>query len=162
MYAEIGYLALVFALLTSIYSVVVSVAGGYLRHARIVVSARNAVWLTFFMMTLSCVMLQAAIVTEQYQISYVWSVSSPDMPAFFRWTAVWGSQAGALVFWSFLMSGFTAAAVWFNWNSDRRLMPYFIAFSMAVMVFFTSLSVFIENPFTRYWITMDNTHWHIT
>ena len=156
MYAELGYLALTFALVTSIYAMVMSVAGGYLRRTRAVVSARNAVWLTFFMMLLSCVMLQLAIVNEQYQISYVWSVSSPDMPAFFRWTALWGSQAGSLVFWSFLMSAFTAAAVWLNWNSDRRLMPYFIAFSMAVMVFFTSLSVFIENPFTRYWIDSSN------
>jgi cytochrome c-type biogenesis protein CcmF len=156
MYAEIGYLALVFSLLTSIYAVFVSVAGGYLRRTQMVVSARNAVWVTFFLMTLSAVMLQSAIVAEQYQISYVWSVSSPDMPAFFRWTALWGSQAGSLIFWSFLMSGFTAAAVWFNWNSDRRLMPYFIAFAMAVMVFFTSLSVFYENPFTRYWLSFEN------
>ena len=74
--------------------------------------------------------------TQQYQIAYVWSVSSPDMPTFFRFTALWGSQSGSLLFWSFLMSAFAAAAVVLNWKSQRRLMPYAIVYMMAVVAFF--------------------------
>jgi cytochrome c-type biogenesis protein CcmF len=156
MFAELGYLTLVFAFVTSLYAIGASVYGARTRSNRIVVSARNAAFFTFFMVTISAGLLHTAILNHQYQISYVWSVSSPDMPDFFRWTAIWGSQAGSLLFWSFCMSGFTSLALWLNWNSDRRLMPYFIAYSMAVLAFFLGISLFIENPFTRYWLSNTN------
>lgn len=156
MLAEIGLFTLFFAFLSTLYAVGAAVYGAQRRNNSLVLSARNAVLLSFLLLTASCVVLQIAIMTEQYQISYVWSVSSPDMPTFFRMTALWGSQAGSLLFWSFLMSGFVAAAVVLNWAGQRRLMPYFMAFAMAVQAFFVGISVFIENPFKRYWILPSN------
>jgi cytochrome c-type biogenesis protein CcmF len=90
--------------------------------------------------------------TEEYQIVYVWSVSSPDMSEFFRITALWGSQAGSLLFWSFLMAMFAAISMITNWRSHRRLMGYAIISMMAVLVFFIGLSLFLENPFERWWV----------
>lgn len=90
--------------------------------------------------------------TQDYQIKYVWSVSNPDMPTFFRITALWGSQSGSLLFWSALMGLFTAGTIIFNWRSHRRLMPYAIAVMMACVAFFLGLKLFIENPFNRWWI----------
>ncbi|HRF97917.1 MAG TPA: hypothetical protein PLZ51_22070, partial [Aggregatilineales bacterium] len=89
----------------------------------------------------------------RYEVEYVWSVTSPDMPLFFRLTSLWGSQAGSLLFWSVLMSGFSAGAVLINWKTHRRLMPYATAYMMAVVVFFVGISTFLENPFSRWWYT---------
>jgi cytochrome c-type biogenesis protein CcmF len=49
------------------------------------------------------------------------------------------------------MSAFTFAALLLNWRSERRLMPYVIAVTMATLGFFLILNNFIENPFERYW-----------
>jgi cytochrome c-type biogenesis protein CcmF len=153
MLAEIGFIACLFAFLAAIYAIGASVYGErFARSEAMVTSARNAVYLTFVLMTLSTLALFVALVNEEYQLSYVWSVSSPDMPMFFRMTALWGSQAGSLLFWSWLMTAFTAAATFINWRSHRRLMPYAIAYMMATVVFFLGLSLFIENPFERWWV----------
>ncbi|MBI1259429.1 MAG: heme lyase CcmF/NrfE family subunit [Chloroflexi bacterium] len=157
MLAEIGLVATFLAFCGAIYAIVVSVYGErFARSEALVLSGRNAVLLTFTFMLIAIGSMEVAIVTQQYQIAYVWTVSSPDMPTFFRLTALWGSQAGSLLFWSFLMSLFAAAAVILNWKSHRRLMPYAIAYMMAVLAFFLILVLFFENPFARWWIIPTN------
>jgi cytochrome c-type biogenesis protein CcmF len=39
----------------------------------------------------------------------------------------------------------------YNWRSQRRLQPYAIATMMASLAFFIGLSLFLENPFDRWW-----------
>lgn len=156
MLAEVGFFAAAIALVVGIYAIVSSVFGERTHHESLVLSGRNATYLAFIFMTLSVGALEVALMTEQYQISYVWSVSSPTMPTFYRITALWGSQAGSLLFWSWLMSLFAALATWLNWRSHRRLMPYAIAYMMAVLVFFVGLTLLYENPFQQWWIMPDN------
>ncbi len=157
MLAEIGLLTTLFAFISALYAIVASIYGERFAHSESLVrSGRNAALLTAVMLTIATVALELAILTEDYQIAYVWSVSNPQMPLFFRVTALWGSQAGSLMFWSFLMSLFAAATVLINWRTQRRLMPYAIAFMMATLIFFLGLSLFLENPFERWWIVPTN------
>ncbi len=153
MTAEIGYFALIFALLASVYAIGASLYGARANNDSVVRSARNAVVLVCGLMLLAVGALWVALMTQDYHIKYIWSVSSPDMPTFFRVTALWGSQAGSLLFWSALMSVFAALAVLINWRGQRRLMPYTIAYMMACTAFFIGLSLFVENPFDRWWVT---------
>ncbi len=152
MLAEIGLTALFLAFLAAIYSVGAAVYGGRVHAENWVVSGRNAALLTLPLLIVSCGALLIALMTEQYQISYVWAVTDPATPSFYRFTALWGSQEGSLLFWSLLMSVFAAGALVLNWRSQRRLMPWVIAYTMATLAFFLGLSLFLENPFERYWI----------
>jgi cytochrome c-type biogenesis protein CcmF len=156
MLAEIGLAATLFAFFAALYAIFASVYGErFARKEAMVISGRNAVYVNFVLITIAVVALQVALMTQEYQITYVWQVSSPDMPDFYRFTALWGSQEGSLLFWSFLMSGFAAAATFLNWRSHRRLMPYAIAYMMATVAFFIGMSCFIENPFDRWWLLPD-------
>ncbi len=152
MLAEIGIITTTLALLAAFYAVVASVQGARTHNDGMIASARNATLLNFALLSIAITALAVAIMTEQYQIGYVWSVTSPDMPDFFRLTALWGSQAGSLLFWNFLMSGFAVAAVLLNWKSHHRLMPGVITVTMAITATFLMLTVFLENPFNRFWI----------
>jgi cytochrome c-type biogenesis protein CcmF len=152
MLAEIGLVALALAFGASVYAVFASVIGEIRHNERGVLSGRNAALITFPLMLLATVALLVALLTQDYQISYVWSVSDPATPTFYRITALWGSQRGSLLFWCFLMSLFTFGAIALNWKSDRRLMPYAIAFMMAILAFFIGVTLFMENPFSRWWI----------
>ncbi len=68
---------------------------GARRHSdRLVVSARNAALLTFPLLLLAAFSLLSALLTQQYQIGYVWQVTDPNTPTFFRFTALVGIAAG--------------------------------------------------------------------
>ena len=152
MLAEIGLSALVLAFLLSIYAIALSLLGArYGRHSWLI-SGRSAALLTFPALLLSTLLLVVALLTEQYQLSYVWSVTDPQTPLMYRFTALWGSQRGSLLFWSLLLSAFSCAAIALNWRTSARLMPVAIATMMATLAFFLGLSLALENPFDRWWL----------
>ena len=156
MLAEIGLAALTLAFALAVYAVLAAaVCGARRASAGWTLSGRNAALLTFPAMLMATGALLAALMTEQYQLAYVYSVTDPQTPAIYRFTALWGSQKGSLLLWSLLMSAFTCAAIGLNWRAERRLMPYAIAFMMATLAFFLGLSLFVENPFERWWILPD-------
>lgn len=155
MLAEVGLVALALSFFACLYAIVKSVWGELRHQDAWVRSARNAALLTFPLLAVAVFALWVALLTEQYQIAYVWSVTDPATPLFYRFTALWGSQKGSLLFWCVLMSAFSAGAIWLNWRSDRRLMPYTIAFMMATLAFFIGITLFMENPFERWWVLPD-------
>jgi cytochrome c-type biogenesis protein CcmF len=156
MLAEIGLICQALALLASLYAA----GAGYLsarQHSeRLLHSARNAALLTFPLYLLACGVLLWALLSQQYQISYVWQVTDPSTPLFYRITALWGSQQGSILFWNLIMSGFAFASLLLNWRQNHRLMPYVIVFQMLTMAFFAAISLFMESPFQRYWFAPIN------
>jgi cytochrome c-type biogenesis protein CcmF len=156
MLAEIGLSSLFLAFLAALYAVAASIYGELRHSEQMVKSGRNAALASFPLLLIAALTLLTALVLEDYQISYVYSVSSPDTPLFYRITALWGSQRGSLLFWNLLLGIFSFGAILLNWKSDRRLMPYAIAVMMATLAFFTGINIFIENPFTRLWVDVAN------
>ena len=155
MLAEIGLASLALAFLLAIYAIITSLYGVRAGNDALLLSARSASLMTFPAILLAAAALIVALMTEQYQLSYVWSVTDPQTPQIYRFTALWGSQRGSLLFWSLLLSLFTVGAITLNWRAERRLMPYAIATMMATLAFFLGLSLFLENPFDRWWILPD-------
>ncbi|KAB2864506.1 MAG: hypothetical protein F9K46_04645, partial [Anaerolineae bacterium] len=115
-------------------------------------SARIALITAFPLLTFACLLLIYAQWTGDYSIDYVNSVSANLQPETLKITALWGSQSGSLLFYSWMLSLFSAGAVWFNWKRQRHLMPWAMVFLGATLVFFTILNVFYENPFERTWM----------
>ncbi|HPV05506.1 MAG: cytochrome c-type biogenesis CcmF C-terminal domain-containing protein [Aggregatilineales bacterium] len=153
MSAELGSIFLLLAFVASVYALIASLIGGKNKNDALVESARNAVVVIWPLLTLAALMLIMFLVNGDYNVSYVWTVIDGGMPIYLRVTALWGSQAGSLLFWSWLMSTFTAAVMLRNWQKERALMPWVIAASMGTLVFFIALVTFWENPFPRYWQT---------
>lgn len=150
--AEVGIITTGLAFVAAAYALIAAFLGAQMRRDRLVVSARNAALLTFPLLTVANLLLIYAMLNHKFAISYVWSTSSLDTPDFYLVTGLWGSQSGSLLFWSWLMSGFTFAALLLNWRSERRLMPYVIVVTMATLGFFLILNNFLENPFERFWV----------
>ncbi len=153
MLAEVGFISTWMAIGAALYAAAAAAIGYYRQLPAWVTSARNAVYAVFGALSVALGALLMALITEQYQVAYVWSVSNPAMPMFFRVTALWGSQAGSLLFWCWMMSAFSALSVAANWRSNYRLMPHVILFQMLLTAFFTLLLMAVENPFARYWVS---------
>ena len=146
---DIGYVAVVLALVLSIYATVVAVVGARRRLPELISSARNAAFGVTGFLTLSIIIIEYLLITGHYQTQYVYEVSNRAAPLFYRSTALWGGQDGSLLFWSWLMSIFTAIVLLKNWGTMRTMMPYVIAVNQLVVAFFAGLVVFVANPFTQ-------------
>jgi cytochrome c-type biogenesis protein CcmF len=151
MIANFGYGSLLIALFVSLYGVGAAIYGVRKNAPLWVNSARNAMLLTFPLLSLVALSIIYLLVTNHYEIAYVTDVTSNSMPFYLKVTALWGGQAGSLVFWSWLMSAFAAAATLHKWERDREFLPWVIVVSLITLAFFLSLSIFIENPFARLW-----------
>jgi cytochrome c-type biogenesis protein CcmF len=153
MLAEFGFGVLVVTFLLALYSVGAAIYGETKKSAALVESARRAMLLTWPLITLSALTLIYMLVTNHFEVAYVYSVTSRSMPSYLKVTALWGGQAGSLVFWSWLMSAFASAVTLRKWDRDREFLPWVIVVSSVTMAFFIGMVIFFENPFARFWQT---------
>jgi len=151
MLANLGYGALFITFLVSLYAIGAALYGLYQKKPNWVDSSRNAMLLTFPLLTLSSVILLYFLATHHYEVEYVAYVTSRTMPLYLRLTAWWGGQAGSLLFWSWLMSAFASAVTLRKWDRDREFLPWVVVISSVTLAFFLALNIFVENPFVRLW-----------
>jgi cytochrome c-type biogenesis protein CcmF len=129
MVANFGFGALIVTLLVSFYGIGAAIYGARKNLPAWVESARLAMLLTFPLVTISALCIILLLVNGNYEVEYVSSVTSSSMPTYLRITALWGGQAGSLVFWSWLMSLFATAVTLRNWHRDREFLPWVIVVS---------------------------------
>jgi cytochrome c-type biogenesis protein CcmF len=151
MLANLGYGALLITAILAIYGIFSAIYGSLKDQPRWVDSARNAMLLTFPLISLAALSLIALLVTNSFQVQYVTAVTSRSMPMYLKVTALWGGQQGSLLFWAWLMSAFTTAVTLRKWDRDREFLPWVIVVGLVTLVFFVSLILIFENPFTRLW-----------
>ena len=149
MIPDLGFATIIIAFLASIFAVGASFYGARVGDQRWVEAARNAVFIIFPLTLFACLILIFLMWTNDFSVEYVVNATSIDSPKYLKITALWGSQAGSLLFWNFLLAIFTAAAMRRKWYAQRDLMPYAIGVAAITQVFFLFISAFIENPFTR-------------
>ena len=116
---------------------------------RLTGSSFHSIYAVCGLVGLASVILWYGLLTDQFQISYIWNSSERSLPTFYKFAAIWGGQAGSLLFWTLLLSIFsTAAALTFR-TSQRVLMPYVNGTLLANLLFFLILLVFSANPFEQ-------------
>src|SRR5512146_2943846 len=155
MLAEIGFGIIAVAFLVALYSVVAAIYGERTKSAAMVESARRAMLLLWPLITLAALCLIILLVTNHFEVSFVYEVTSLNMPTYLKITAWWGGQAGSHVFWSWLMSAFASLVTLRKWDRDREFLPWVIVITSLTTAFFLGLVVFYENPFARFWQTTD-------
>ncbi|MEJ2448275.1 MAG: cytochrome c biogenesis protein CcsA [Anaerolineales bacterium] len=151
MAAEIGFGALFITLIFAVYSIVAAVYGQKNKSQAWILSARQAMILVFPLLTVTIAAMLYLLVTDDFQVAYVADVSSRSMPVYLKLTALWGGQAGSLLFWSWLLAGFGSAVALRKWDRDGDLLPWVVVVNMITLAFFLVLNIFYENPFLRYW-----------
>jgi len=113
---------------------------------RWVESSRRALQLTFVLISLSALSLIYMLATGHFEVEYVFSVTSRDMPLYLKITALWGGQAGSLILWSWLMSAFATAVTFRKWDRDREFLPWVVAVTAITLAFFPFAERFLRKP----------------
>ena len=76
---------------------------------RFLEAARMGTFATCALVALAVLVLAYAFQTHDFRIRYVSRYSDRSMSAGYLVTALWGGQDGSLLWWTFLLSGYTTA-----------------------------------------------------
>jgi cytochrome c-type biogenesis protein CcmF len=135
-------------LLMAAYTFAISLAAGQGRP-RLLQSARLGAYATSALIFCGVLLLAYAFVTHDFRIRYVSRYSDRSMSTTYLITSLWGGQDGSLLWWTFLLGGYTAAATRWMKGRYRELQPYVIATLMVTIAFFAVLMIFAANPFEQ-------------
>jgi cytochrome c-type biogenesis protein CcmF len=79
----------------------------------------------------------------------VWNHSERALTYFYKFAAMWGGQAGSLLFWTLILCIFSVIVAVGSREKHQRLMPYVNAVMHGTTCFFLVLLVFAANPFAQ-------------
>lgn len=154
MIADFGSSVLFITFLVTLYSVFAAIYGERKQIPAMVESARRAMLLTWPLITLASLILIYLLVTDHYEVQFVYEVTSRSMPMYLKITAWWGGQAGSLLFWSWLMAAFASLVTLRKWDRDREFLPWVIVVACITLAFFIGMNLFFENPFKQFYQTL--------
>jgi cytochrome c-type biogenesis protein CcmF len=142
----LGQLALPLAVFFALFALVTAVLGALRDNQQLVRSAERAVIAVFALLVLAMLGVEAALVTDRFDLQFVQQISAREQPLIFK-LALWGGQAGSLLLWTFMLGLFSFLVVVQNRNRNRRLMPWVIAVMMVNILFFGVIVSFITSPY---------------
>lgn len=146
---QIGNVSVYFAFFLSVYTVVAALAGARFRREDLVKSSVNSALSIFVLLLIACFSLVYELVNLNFSLRYVALNTSTDLPMVYRFTALWAGQAGSLLLWCFVLSLYSAIAVFRSGNKRPFFDPYVTAVLFSILTFFLYLITFVENPFQQ-------------
>ncbi len=142
----LGNLLLCAVLVASAYTMMVAI-GAARGRAQLTPAARGGILTTVALVAAAVFLLAYAFQTHDFRIRYVARYSDRSMSTAYLWASLWGGQDGSLLWWSFMLSGYTLGfTVWVK-DRYRELQPYVYATLASIFVFFSVLMLFAANPF---------------
>ncbi|MBN9623190.1 MAG: heme lyase CcmF/NrfE family subunit, partial [Actinobacteria bacterium] len=145
--ASVGGVLLALAFFVAATSAITAVVW---RHddARVVL-ARRGVYVVFGLLLTCVVLIEIAMATNQFHLNIVAEHSSRETPMFYKLAAMWSSQEGSLLLWSFVLSVAASLALYSTRHKLREIVPWATAVMMGVGAFFIGLMLFGPdvNPF---------------
>ena len=145
----LGQLALWIALLISAWGTFVGFYGGMTRRQELIESARRSTYALAGVIIVASAGLLTAILKHDFNVSYVASYTSRDLPTIYLLSAFYGGQSGSMLFWILVLVIFAALAQLLTSRKYDHLLPYVAGVTSAVTLFFVATTLFAANPFER-------------
>jgi len=147
--SQLGQFGLALAFVATIYSIIASLVGIRIKNDRLIASGRNAGIGVFAALTVAFATLFYLFMVSDFTVAYVVSTSNRALPFFYKIAAIWGGQEGSLLLWGWILGLYSALVFFQNRNRHTAMMPYVVAVMMGGSLFFTSMSLFVANPFNE-------------
>jgi len=145
--AALGHAALLLSMVAAAYTVAASIAGARRGSRRLVRSGLQAAYGTTGLVTFSSAIMFFLLLSNDYTVKYVQRHSDASMPWYYKLTSFWGGLDGSIMWWVFLLSVFSAIAIYVNRERHRELIPWVTAILFTVVGFFLLLIIFEKRPF---------------
>ncbi len=144
---RLGSALLVAALLVELYGIGASLYGTKTGRRRWTLSGRRAVYALAALLTLAFAIMEGAFLRSDFSVRIVAEHSSTTTPPFYRAAAAWSAQEGSLLLWAWLLSLWSSLVLFLTRHRLQELAGYAQAVLLAFAAFFTSLLVFLAQPF---------------
>jgi cytochrome c-type biogenesis protein CcmF len=146
-FAESGYVALAIAIVVGAYGATAALTGQFRGVPELRLSAERAALAIAALVTYASLVLFGLLLTHQFSVAFVAEVSSREMATRALLSAFWGGQPGSLLFRTWMLTLFTAAAVLVQRRRERNLLTLMVAMLAVVEVFFLLVLLVSANPF---------------
>ena len=147
MIPEIGNIFLIFAFSISVLSFLSSTFS-YYSNVQIYDLSKN-IYLIFFLLLASFFVLEFSFLTDDFSVLYVANNSNPNLPMYYKFSALWGGHEGSLLLFVLIIS------IWmmvfsllssYTKIEDKNLV---LSFSHLVLFCLLGFIIFSSNPFER-------------
>jgi cytochrome c-type biogenesis protein CcmF len=143
----LGNFALLLALISAGYAVVVGIGGARTGREEPVRSAEGAMKAAAVALSVASAALIVLLVRKDFRVEYVAQYTSKDLDGFYTVGAFWAGQAGSLLLWAWSLALVGAGVILQNRAKNRDLMPWVTVTLGVVLAFFIVLVTFYANPF---------------
>ena len=143
----LGRPSLLVALLFAVIGTVLCTLGALKKRKDFAESGRLALYAMFGFVALSAISLVTALFAHDFSFEYVASSSSRSLSGPYTVSALWGGMEGSLLFWTLLLTGFTALALRRAPVANARLVAWAGAILGGIAIFFLALLNAPANPF---------------
>jgi cytochrome c-type biogenesis protein CcmF len=111
---------------------------------------RKYVWFVLGAAVVAVAVMERALVTHDFSLSYVAANGSRETPLIFTVSSLWGALQGSILLWTLILAIYTAAvAVKFRNRVTDPLVAWATVVMLAVGGFFFALMLGPANPFTK-------------
>ncbi|WP_407540171.1 heme lyase CcmF/NrfE family subunit [Deinococcus radiomollis] len=142
----VGQLALLAALLFTLAGLWLAVLGGVKSDPRATEGARRSVWVVFGFVTLSLVILEVALLRDDFSVRYVAEHSMRVSPTWVKVTTLWAALEGSILLWAWILSLY-AFVLSLTLRRDA-LRPWALGAMFVSLLFFIGVVASIASPFT--------------
>ncbi len=143
----LGQLCVLTALLTCAVGTPIAFAAGASRSQRGLVWARRMALAFAGSMLAANLVMEYALITNDFSVSYVAQVGSLATPLHIKIVSLWSSLEGSILFWGLVLGVFTTALVTLQRSGHEDYLAYTIGTVLAVGLFFSFLIAGPASPF---------------
>ena len=151
MAAELGHFALILAFCLSLPQAFFGLAGAHWRRPHWIALTNRAVagqWV-FTLISFAC--LAYSFNQNDFSVLYVAQNSNSELPAFYRFAAVWGAHEGSLLLWLLVQATWTIGVVAFSGNMPQQMTSRVVGVLGLISAGFALFILMTSNPFMRLW-----------
>ncbi|MDX2192549.1 MAG: heme lyase CcmF/NrfE family subunit [Gemmatimonadales bacterium] len=145
----LGEFALWMAVLVGGWCAAVGLSGSWQGKPELDAAVRRAAHALLACMVVASIALWKGLITHDFNIEYVASYTSRNLPTGYIISAFWAGQKGSLLFWAVVLSLFGSLAQVLTSRRHAALLPYVAGVTSGVAVFFILVMLFSANPFER-------------
>jgi cytochrome c-type biogenesis protein CcmF len=149
MMPDIGYYALVLALIVALAQGILPLAGLAKNNEKLFAFATPMARLQSALVILSFLILDYAFYANDFSVYYVATTSNSHLPLMFRLAAIWGGHEGSMLFWVTILAVWTLAVTFFAKELPLRFRSSLLAVMGLITVGFVMFILFTSNPFER-------------
>jgi len=147
--ADVGFLALLLALILSVFSLLGHLFTINTEDSRLLASARGGIAATVVMVSAAALVLVWSLVTNDFSLKYVYDYTTTDLPLGYKVSALWAGNAGSLLLWAWILSLFTGLVTFSKQGRWEGVSNWVAVILLVNLIFFISSMVLFANPFEK-------------